>query len=206
MATNFPTSVDNFTNPTANDSLNLPSHSTQHANANDAIEAIEGYLLTEPIGMRLVKTQTIGTGVSSVSVTNAFSATYDNYRILVSGGVGGSANADLRFQLTGVATGYYGSLIYSPYAGGAVNAVGSSNVASLPYMGVANLYSLSAQIEINAPFLTEQKMISGTFYDTVNTGRAQGICDSLASYTGFTLIAGAGTLTGGTIQVYGYTK
>lgn len=45
MPTNFPTSVDNFTNPTANDSLNLPSHSTQHANANDAIEAIEDYLL-----------------------------------------------------------------------------------------------------------------------------------------------------------------
>jgi hypothetical protein len=41
MPTNFPTSVDNFTNPTANDSLNLPSHSAQHANANDAIEAIE---------------------------------------------------------------------------------------------------------------------------------------------------------------------
>jgi hypothetical protein len=45
MPTNFPTSVDNFTNPTANDSLNLPSHSTQHANANDAIEAVEGFLL-----------------------------------------------------------------------------------------------------------------------------------------------------------------
>jgi hypothetical protein len=45
MPTNFPTSVDNFTNPTANDSLNLPSHSTQHANANDAIEAVEGYTL-----------------------------------------------------------------------------------------------------------------------------------------------------------------
>jgi len=45
MPTNFPTSVDNFTNPTANDSLNLPSHSTQHANANDAIEAVESYVL-----------------------------------------------------------------------------------------------------------------------------------------------------------------
>ena len=44
MPTNYPTSLDNFTNPTANDSLNLPSHSTQHANANDAIEAIEAKL------------------------------------------------------------------------------------------------------------------------------------------------------------------
>jgi hypothetical protein len=46
MPTNFPTSVDNFTNPTANDSLNLPSHSTQHANANDAIEAIEAAIIS----------------------------------------------------------------------------------------------------------------------------------------------------------------
>lgn len=45
MATNFPTSVDAFTNPTANDSLNTPSHSTQHADINDAVEAVESYLI-----------------------------------------------------------------------------------------------------------------------------------------------------------------
>jgi hypothetical protein len=41
MATDFPTSLDNFTNPTSSDNLDSPSHSAQHANANDAIEAIE---------------------------------------------------------------------------------------------------------------------------------------------------------------------
>lgn len=41
MATNFPTSLDTLTNPTANDKLNTLSHSDQHANANDAIEALE---------------------------------------------------------------------------------------------------------------------------------------------------------------------
>ena len=46
MATNFPTSVDVLTNPVSNDSLNSPSHSAQHANANDAIEAVETFLLT----------------------------------------------------------------------------------------------------------------------------------------------------------------
>jgi hypothetical protein len=45
MATNFPTGVDTFTNPVSNDSLNSPSHSTQHANANDAIEAIENAII-----------------------------------------------------------------------------------------------------------------------------------------------------------------
>ena len=39
MATNYPTSLDAFVNPLSTDSQNSPSHSLQHANANDAIEA-----------------------------------------------------------------------------------------------------------------------------------------------------------------------
>lgn len=41
MATNFPTSLDALTNPLSTDKLNAPSHSAQHANANDAIETIQ---------------------------------------------------------------------------------------------------------------------------------------------------------------------
>lgn len=41
MATNYPTSLDNFTNPLSTDSQDSPSHSLQHADANDAIEALE---------------------------------------------------------------------------------------------------------------------------------------------------------------------
>lgn len=41
MATNFPTSLDALTNPAAGDSLSSPSHAGQHANANDAIEALQ---------------------------------------------------------------------------------------------------------------------------------------------------------------------
>lgn len=41
MATNFPTSLDNLTNPLPTDSQAVVSHADQHANANDAIEAIE---------------------------------------------------------------------------------------------------------------------------------------------------------------------
>jgi hypothetical protein len=41
MATNFPTSVDALINPGSTDSLSAPSHSDQHSNANDAIEALQ---------------------------------------------------------------------------------------------------------------------------------------------------------------------
>lgn len=41
MATNFPTNLDSLTNPTGSDTLASVPHADQHANANDAIEAIE---------------------------------------------------------------------------------------------------------------------------------------------------------------------
>ncbi len=41
MAINFPTSLDALTNPTATDQVAVVSHADQHANANDAIEALE---------------------------------------------------------------------------------------------------------------------------------------------------------------------
>lgn len=43
MPTSFPTGLDNFTNPTSSDAMNSVTvpHATQHANLNDAVEALE---------------------------------------------------------------------------------------------------------------------------------------------------------------------
>jgi hypothetical protein len=41
MATSFPGGLDTLTNPTSGDSLASPSHSAQHANVNDAVEALQ---------------------------------------------------------------------------------------------------------------------------------------------------------------------
>ena len=41
MAVNYPASLDTFTNPSSNSSVANPSHSQQHSDANDAIEALE---------------------------------------------------------------------------------------------------------------------------------------------------------------------
>ena len=54
MATSYPDGLDNFTNPTASDTLDSATvpHATQHANTNDAIEAIEAELGTDPKGSK----------------------------------------------------------------------------------------------------------------------------------------------------------
>lgn len=49
MAT-YPAAVISFTDPTSTNKLNSPSHSTQHANANGEIEAIETELGIDPAG------------------------------------------------------------------------------------------------------------------------------------------------------------
>jgi hypothetical protein len=50
LATSYPAALDTFTNPTSTDTLNSPSHSQQHSDANDAIEAIQAELGTDPAG------------------------------------------------------------------------------------------------------------------------------------------------------------
>lgn len=52
MATNYPSSLDSFTNPSASDSLGSATvpHASEHANANDAIVAIETVLGASPAG------------------------------------------------------------------------------------------------------------------------------------------------------------
>lgn len=41
MATNFPTSLDTYTNPISSNPLNSPDHAGQHTNENDAVLALE---------------------------------------------------------------------------------------------------------------------------------------------------------------------
>ena len=52
MATNYPTTLDTFTNPTSTDTLDSATvpHAAQHDNINDAVLAIETELGTLPKG------------------------------------------------------------------------------------------------------------------------------------------------------------
>lgn len=75
MATNYPNSLDVLQNPLATDTLNSTTvpHHLQHANANDAIEAVQTVLGVNPAGSHLtVKDRIIATesAVSTQSVLN----------------------------------------------------------------------------------------------------------------------------------------
>lgn len=158
-------------------------------------------------GLRLIKKQTIGSAVSSVEVTSAFSATYENYRILVTGG-SASASTNVHLRLGSTTTGYYGNIIYFPYTGaGGANAVGAgiNNAANFTYAGtVATANGIDVSMDIKKPFIAKTTSIHGQFFDGSNAGTVSGYLNDTNSYTAFTLIPQSGTITGGTIYVYGY--
>jgi hypothetical protein len=155
-------------------------------------------------GLRLVKKQTIGTAVSSVTVTSAFSSTYENYKILITGGVGSTSSTYLQLALDSINTGYFSSLVYASFTSGVVAGAAGNNTASFPYVGFANTTSINASVELTAAGITEQTRMSAPFLDTANTGTHTGVCSSTNAHTSFTISCSSGTLTGGTIYVYGY--
>jgi hypothetical protein len=152
---------------------------------------------------------TVGTGVSSVTISGAFSATYDNYKILYSGGVA-SATIDLLFTLSGITTNYWTSLTYAAFNGTGIAVANSQNAATFSWTGAGTTSNTLAEIEIQNPFLAKTKMMNAT-YNTMNVpsgniGRTHGFINNTTSATGFTLACNTGTITGGTIRIYGYNN
>lgn len=75
MTTNFPTSVDAFTNPTSANTLDNPPHDQQHADINDAMEAVQTSLLDgSPLKIDDANNR-VGIGTTSPSVPLHVSST-----------------------------------------------------------------------------------------------------------------------------------
>ena len=155
--------------------------------------------------LTLVKTQTIGTTVSSVAMTDAFSALYDSYFVTVSGGLS-SAQSLLTMIFTGSAASYYRATVNVVYSGGAGTFIAQNNDASFTDVGTCRADGLFAAITLNHPFLTKPTYGSCGSGSTANTaGKLTFLYhDAATSFSGLTISPSSGTLTGGTIRVYGY--
>ena len=158
-------------------------------------------------GLTLVKSQTIGSAVSSVTVTDAFSATYDNYLINISGGSGSTAGASGLLTLGATSTGYYFSGVYMLYSSSTVNGYNVSNGSSFNATYVSP-NGHSGSVILQNPFLSDETTFQSTLIGLGTSGEYQaryvGFLNNTTSYTAFTITAGSGTMTGGTIRVYGY--
>ena len=163
-------------------------------------------------GLVLLNTTSFS-AVSSQSINDVFSATYDNYRILVNvSSASATATLGFRFRVSGSDDsnnvyrfgGWYASM-ESGVSGFDSNATGTSFLTSSHISGAYPTYT---QLEIAQPFSAAPTPIQATF--TYNNGvytasQRLGTHTNSTSFTGFTLVASSGNVTG-RVLTYGYNQ
>lgn len=159
-------------------------------------------------GLVLISSTTIGSGVTSVAVSNVFSSTYTNYKIVVSGGAA-SATSDGSFYLGGDnVSGYYNAFVYNGWPSTGATGAASSNTgnSSTTFAYSANGYNCDITIfQPNVAARTSWVYMSSTMATTGNRWAGGGFINNATQYTGMTFQTQSGhTLTGGTIRVYGF--
>jgi hypothetical protein len=163
-------------------------------------------------GLVYIKQQTVGSGVTSVTLTDVFSSTYDNYRVTYAGG-NMSGNNDISANLgptsvSGWNTNYWVTLMYVGGNPSGTFALAQSNGDSkCNWVGGGSANGAYASFDIFNPFLSKwTRFINGTYQSGNAVGISQGENQNATSFTAIIVNAGGGTLTGGIVTVYGYRK
>ena len=156
------------------------------------------------VGLWLVKSQTIGSGVSSVTGTGAFSADYENYRIVIASPDASGDGAFYYLQFGAATTGYYGSCYFDNFDGISTGTArrNNSNLFEIGVGGQNNNTLIT--LDVAAPNLAKETVITGTYFGGGWTGWAGGYLAGSTQFTSLVLSIQTGTFTGGTIRVYGY--
>ena len=159
-------------------------------------------------GLVLVKSQTISGTPTSVTITDAFSSTFQNYRIM---GVGLDHNAtgtevEMELGSGGVHTsGYYGVISRYPYTGtisdtqyggGAPMAIGYTN---------ASIGAGTICVDFFGPYASVFTSWAG-YAASLRGMRVNGFYNSSASFTSVTFTCTVGLFIAGTFNVYGYNN
>jgi hypothetical protein len=155
-------------------------------------------------GLTLLNATTFSAS-SAVNISNVFSSTYTNYRILIDtlASAGGAVNMKFRENVTDKSTNYVAGTSLVNYLGTAAT-TGNNNGTqfiiitnsgtTLPAVSSLDLYRTATQGYINGAGYNEQAD-QAMFTAGRNT--------SMTNFTGFSIIPGSGTITG-SVRVYGY--
>jgi len=165
------------------------------------------------VGSWLVKSQTIGTGVSTVTVTGAFTSDYYAYRVVISNVTMSSTPYTTSMYLkmhdgtNPVSTNYNFGISRVDLASGTV----SGTKAQLGTLGIAigqGTGSLFGTVfDVINPNVAGYTLFHnlGLANDSVGYGGSgSGMHQAATAYTAFQILPTTGTLTGGTISIYGY--
>jgi hypothetical protein len=162
------------------------------------------------VGLWLVKTQTVGTAVSTQNVTSCFSADYNMYLITIDDMTSSSAGGALYFKLlngtTPITSGISGTTIFFT-TGGNTPGYAAINNGSFGECGSMDSTSKnSIFFTVEQPFLANYTRTSFNSIDDNYWRLGSYIHLANTSYDGIQFLPSSGTLSGGTIRVYGYRK
>ena len=176
----------------------------------DIDTAMNTALGTKKAGMVLLNTTSFS-GVSAQTI-NPFTATYDDYKIVIKI-TASTAATDLLCQLSSGATplttaSYDAAYMVKQLGAGAFSSVANTAATSWILSGVA-ITSTSADYQtydFSNPFAAKYKSFNGSAtrhdgYVWINGGRNQ----TTTSYDGIKLFVASGNITG-SVSVYGYNK
>jgi hypothetical protein len=159
------------------------------------------------LGLFLVKKQTIGAGVSSVTVSDAFNANFDAYIIKIVGGVAASGTL-INFRLGASATQYYSGGVVGNYGSATLTAVNDNNANQFTRAGVADTLAIHMDMRVDNPYAAKVTLFKADFIGPSTTsagGLVSGIHNSAVSYSAFTFFTNTSIqLTGGEVRVYGF--
>lgn len=160
-------------------------------------------------GLTLINTTSFS-GVTTQSINDVFSATYDYYLIIANIDAPGSANLTFRLRASG------SDLSSSVYTNQTLSVTNTSMSAGRSTATAGNLGSLrgkelATQMLIANPFRTVEKScivqqadfsasaVTGTEFNDARVG-----IDSALSYTGITIIGSVANYLTGKVSIYGY--
>lgn len=149
---------------------------------------------------------TIGTSVSTVTVSNCFNATYTTYLVHIRVGSHNTPGAACNIQLSGSTGATYNSKGYFGVTSDNLGYSSGNNLNQTSWMigGVDSTAGGNYRLEIFQPFLTKATTLRGLMTSTTSYREVMGSDSSTASSTGFTFTIGSGAqMTGGTISVFG---
>lgn len=158
-------------------------------------------------GLRFIKNINIGTGVSTVVVSDVFSSTYSNYRILITDPVGSIVyQTQVNIRLGAMTNNGYGGFLWTANAQGLNGVYSGGNTSTVPLFHAFNGAGTQVSFDIHNPYASTATSWSGTTSNGARFAFIGGQHLGTTSFTSFTLSTSSGTISGGIIQIYGYCQ
>ena len=164
-------------------------------------------------GLVYVKGQVVGTTVASQVITSCFNGTYDAYRIVISNVTMSSTvytnnvYAKMHDGTNPASTNYNYGIARVDMAVGSVSAYNAALGTAGVIIGVGSGDKFGTTFDVVNPYIASHTIFDNLSVSSPSTGYSgsgAGMHQVSTAYSSLQIIPASGTMTGGTIIVYGY--